>query len=90
MTTQLEFKTPLSQIRHAWILRNERIFPSMILPEIFTADDVRRQIEHPPKANWHGCFIAALKNTGRIISAGRVRSKRPERNGAKIEAWRRT
>jgi len=85
MSVQLE----LSGLRREWI---EDAAPRVVtlLPSLgtFTADDLRGRIPEPPQPNWFGCLIARLRNTGLIQEAGRVKSTRPERNGAKISAWR--
>lgn len=85
MTVQLE----LAALKRDWI---EDAAPRVatLLPTLgtFTADDLRGLLPEPPTPNWFGCLIARLRNTGLIQEAGRVKSTRPERNGAKISAWR--
>ena len=80
-----ENQLELSELKRAWIddaldKVNARAFSI----GNFTADDLRQYIGEPPHPNWTGCFIASLRCSGRIREVGRVRSNRPERNGAKI------
>jgi len=87
MSEQLELE--LATLRRDWI---EEAAPRVVtmLPTLgaFTADDLRGRIPDPPAPNWFGCLVARLRNAGLIQEAGRVKSTRPERNGAKISAWR--
>jgi hypothetical protein len=52
-----------------------------------TSETIRCVLSNPPHKNWHGCLIAKLLKAGRIREIGRVKSSRPERNGAKITIW---
>jgi hypothetical protein len=79
----------LAALKRDWI---DDVSPRIaaMLPALgtFTADDLRGKIPEPPQPNWIGCLMARLRNTGLIQEAGRVRSTRRNRNGAKISAWR--
>ena len=84
-----QLQLELAALRRDWIDENApRIVALLPTLGTFTADDLRGKIPDPPQPNWFGCLIARLRNTGLIQEAGRVKSTRPERNGAKISAWR--
>ena len=53
----------------------------------FTADDLHHYLPPPEHDGWWGCLVAKLRCSGRIKEVGRVKSMRPERNGAKITLW---
>lgn len=79
MTTQLE----LSEIKRRWIddaAKQIRILPGLK----FSADDLHKYLPAAPHDGYWGCLIAKLRCAGNILEIGRVRSSRPERNGAKI------
>jgi hypothetical protein len=80
----------LSELKRDWIDDAEKDFFNnrSILPAQFTSEHVlSMSLISPPHPNWVGCLMARLRNTGRIREVGRVRSSRPERNGAKITLW---
>lgn len=84
MTNQLE----LSEIKRAWIDDSALHFDCfMEQGEKFTADDLHKWLDAPPHDGWWGCLVAKLRCAGKIQEAGRVKSKRPERNGAKVTLW---
>jgi hypothetical protein len=53
----------------------------------FSTEDLHRLLPVAPHPNWWGCLVAKLRCSGRIREIGRVKSTRPERNGAKITLW---
>lgn len=80
--TQLE----LSELKRAWIDDvAEKIAALNGLK--FSSDDIHKYAAQPDHPNWFGCLIAKLRCTGKIREIGRVKSARPERNGAKISLW---
>ena len=84
MTLQLELAT----LKRDWIDQSAAAFAARSFSiGTFTADDLRHYIEPPPEPNWIGCLMARLRNEGLIKEVGRVRSTRPERNGAKVSLW---
>ena len=89
--TQLELPTrlELATLKRQWIEDAIAFFDRNKhgINSPFSADEFRPCFPPPPKSNWQGCLFAALRCTGRIKEAGRVRSIRPERNGAKITLW---
>lgn len=84
-----QYTLPLDEVKNEWLKNAEKKFPFMILPEEFTADDVRELLPSPVEPNWMGCLLAKLRNTGAVVKCGWAKTTRPERNGAEIRAWRR-
>ena len=83
-----ENQLELSEIKRVWIDdAHARFMARLFSIGTFSADDLRHYVEPPPEPNWIGCLMARLRNEGRIREVGRVRSNRPERNGAKISLW---
>lgn len=78
----------LAELKRAWIDEAEATFDRIkgTLGR-FTADRLHAVLTAPPHENWIGCLVARLRNTGKIRECGRVKSTRPERNGAKISVW---
>ena len=85
MTNQLE----LSEMKRAWIDTSIDRFFAMGFRQ-FSADDLHKILDAPPHDNWFGCMMASLRCRGKIREVGRVKSTRPERNGAKITLWETT
>jgi len=84
MTTQLE----LSSLKRDWIDLAAEQFKGLVASKPqFTSDDLMIGLSTPENPNWVGCLIAKLRKAGRIREIGRVKSTRPERNGAKITLW---
>ena len=78
----------LDELKRAWIDDAESKFNARAFSlGTFTTDDLRHYIDEPPTPNWIGCLAARLRNCGRIREIGRVKSTRPERNGAKVSLW---
>jgi len=84
MTTQLE----LADLKRAWIDDAAdyivRHFPA---GRELTAETIHKIYRPAPHPNWYGCLLAKLRCMGRVKEVGRVKSLRPERNGAKVTLW---
>lgn len=79
---------PLDQLKRAWIDNAVRYFDNfMPKGETFTVELFYPALDAPPHPNHYGALMATLRTTGRIKEVGRVKSTRPERNGAKISLW---
>ena len=81
----------LSELKRAWIddalvAFNARAFSI----GTFCADDLHQYLPAPPHKNYFGSLVAKLRRAGRIKEVGRVKSTRPERNGAKVTLWQTT
>ena len=84
MIDQLE----LSELKRDWIDESALHFECfMERDQKFSADDLHRWLDAPPHDGWWGCLMSKLRCSGKIREVGRVRSTRPERNGAKISLW---
>ena len=84
MSHQLE----LTAIKRAWLDEAVAAFESRSFSiGTFTADDLHQYLPKPDHDGWWGCLVAKLRCASRIREVGRVRSARPERNGAKITLW---
>ena len=79
----------LASLKRAWIDDAADLLGRTILVRgnQLTAETIRKHVVAPPHENWFGCLVAALRCRGKIKEVGRVRSSRPERNGAKISLW---
>lgn len=79
----------LNEIKRAWIDDAINLLEHTLLARgnQVTAEDMRLRVTPPPHPNWIGCMVAKLRCSGRIKEVGRVKSNRPERNGAKITLW---
>jgi hypothetical protein len=79
----------LSALKRTWIDESAAVLDSKLLRRgvQMTAETIRQYVTEPPHPNWIGCLTAALRCKGRIKEVGRVKSNRPERNGAKITLW---
>ena len=84
-----ENQLELSEIKRAWIDDAVDWFLNRRPRDIhqFTVEMLHGYLPPPPHPNWYGCTMAALRDSGKIREVGRVRSNRPERNGAKISLW---
>lgn len=85
MSQQLE----LCELKRAWIDDAADLLSRTLLARgnQITAETMRKYVIAPPHDNWFGCLVAKLRCTGKIKEIGRVKSNRPERNGAKITLW---
>jgi hypothetical protein len=84
MTHQLE----LSEMKRAWIDEALTAFNARAFSiGTFCADELHQYLPPPDHDGWWGCFVAKLRCAGRIKEVGRVKSTRPERNGAKVTLW---
>ena len=83
MTTQLE----LAGLKRVWIDDAVISFARFYPGHRFTADELHSTLPTPDHDGWWGCLVAKLRCNGRIREIGRVKSTRPERNGAKITLW---
>jgi len=85
MTHQLE----LADLKRDWIDGAADLLSRTLLARgnQITAETIRKYVVAPPHENWFGCLVAKLRCTGKIKEVGRVKSSRPERNGAKITLW---
>jgi hypothetical protein len=86
---------PLGKIatRSKWIAE-VKPYVLLILPNLgrFSVDDLHSKLpefglSEPAQVNDWGALVAELRNEGRIIESGQIRSTRPTRNGAKVTAW---
>jgi hypothetical protein len=82
----------LTEIKRDWIDEAADLFTRTVgaRGNQFTSELVLKHVLTPPHPNWAGCLMAKLRCEGRIKEVGRVRSSRPERNGAKITLWEAT
>jgi hypothetical protein len=85
MTTQPLLQ--LDELKRNWIDDAIAKFNAVKWRGAFTADDLHRYLPPPTHDGWWGCLVAKLRKAGRIREIGRVKSSRPERNGAKITLW---
>ena len=81
MTTQLE----LSELKRVWIDDAANAIIFCRIPGVrFSVETLHKHLDEPPHPNWWGCLVAKLRCSGKIKEVGRIKSTRPERNGAKI------
>lgn len=83
MTTQLE----LSTLRRTWIEEVKENFWKLGGRKQISSDDIHEFFGAPPHPNHYGSLFAQLQNAGMVREIGRVKSKRVERNCAKISLW---
>jgi hypothetical protein len=83
MTQQLE----LTDLRREWIDEACERFPTLQLPENWSAEDLHNLLPAPIHCNWWGVLTAKLKCARLIDCVGYQTSTRPERNGGVVRVW---
>jgi len=82
------FQLELTTLTRPWIEDVKANFWKLANRGQISADDVHEVFGEPPHNSQFGGLFAKLKQAGMIREVGRVRSKRPERNGAKVSLWK--